>query len=135
MKTAFILFLSLLATHTFSQITSIWKGKTPGHECDWNWPSNWSTNLPPDDFTDVFIPIDNTLTCNYPVIKAGEVEINSLNMHTDASLVILKGNLSILDPAKSHYRKNQILGKVKIEKRNENSFPGDELTTIKSNKF
>ncbi len=135
MKTAIVFFFSLLATHSFSQITSIWKGKTPGHECDWSWPGNWNNNRLPDEFTDVFIPVDNTLTCNYPVIKSGEVEINSLNMHADASLVILKGNLSILDPVKSHYRKNQILGKVKFEKRNENSLPVDELTTIKSNKF
>ncbi|MFZ1676511.1 MAG: hypothetical protein WBP41_20675 [Saprospiraceae bacterium] len=135
MKTAFILLLSLLATHSYSQITSIWKGKTPGHEYDWNWPGNWSNNRMPDDFSDVFIPVDNTLICNYPVIIAGEVEINSLNMHHDASLIILKGNLSILDPGKSNYRKNQILGKVKFEKHNENSIPGDELTTIKSNKF
>ncbi|MEP6794054.1 MAG: hypothetical protein ABJB16_06990 [Saprospiraceae bacterium] len=135
MKTAFILFFSLLATYSFSQITSIWKGKTPGHEFDWNWPGNWSTNRLPDDFTDVFIPIDNTLTRNYPIIKTHGVEINSLNMHIDASITILKGILSILDSAKSNYRKNQIIGKVKFEKRNENSFPGDELTTIKSNKF
>ncbi|MBK9983745.1 MAG: hypothetical protein IPP15_15475 [Saprospiraceae bacterium] len=135
MKPAFILFLSLLATHSFSQITSIWKGKTPGHECDWNWPCNWSNNRLPDDFTDVFIPVDNTLTYNYPVIKSDCIEINSLNMHRDASLIILNGKLSILDSAKSHYRKDQIQGKVKYEKPDPNSIPGDELTTIKSNKF
>lgn len=135
MKTVFVLLLTLLATHSFSQITSIWKGKVPGHENDWNWPGNWSNNRLPDDFTDVFIPVDNTLSCNYPVINAGVVEINSLNMHRDASLFIIKGTLSILDPGKSQYRKNQITGKVKIEKRGGISAPNDELTTIKSNKF
>ncbi len=135
MKPVFILFFSLQATHSFSQITSIWKGKVPGHEYDWNWPGNWSNNRLPDDFTDVFIPVDNTLNRNYPIIKADRVEINSLNMHIDASITILKGILSIMDPSKSNYRKNQIVGKVKFEEGNENSFSGDELTTIRSNKF
>ena len=124
-----------MAFQSFSQVTSIWKGKFPGHECDWNWPANWSNNRLPDDFTDVFIPVDNTFTANYPVIKSGVVEINSLTMHTYASLTIKAGYLSILDPSKSHYRKNQITGKVNFENLDSNGFPANELTTIMFNKF
>lgn len=135
MKTIFILILSLMAIQSFSQITAIWKGKIPGHESDWNWPGNWSNNRLPDDFTDVFIPVDNTFTANYPVIKSGSVEINSLTMHADASLILKTGNLSILEPAHSHYRKNQISGKINWLQPEENHFPYDELTTIMFNKF
>lgn len=135
MKFVFILLFCSITACCTAQITAIWKGNAPGHPCDWNWPGNWSNSRLPDAFTDVFIPVDNTLSSNYPILQTAGVEINSLTMHPGASIIIKKGELSILDAGKSHYRQNQILGRVRLERNRENSYTTDDLTTIKSNKF
>jgi len=134
MKTILILLLSFMTISSFAQIASTWKGKTPGHETDWNWPSNWTNNSQPDEFTDVIIPLDNTLSGNYPVIKAKKIEINSLNIFPGASLVMLKGELSILDPEKSVFEKNQVVRKIKAGKSKEANYIIDDVTTVKADK-
>ena len=113
MKPTLIIILSLIALNCFSQVTSTWRGNTPGKETVWNCPSNWSNNSLPDQFTDVVIPVDISITYNYPVIN-DEVEINSLSIWPGASLAIKNGSLTIQDMERSNYKRVQILGKKNL---------------------
>ena len=113
MKPMLLILLSLISLNCFSQVTSKWRGNTPGKEQDWKCPSNWSTNSLPNEFTDVVIPVDISVTYNYPVIN-GEVEINSLSVWPGAILTIKDGSLTIHDTERSNYKRVQILGKKNL---------------------
>ena len=113
MKPTLLILLSLISLNCFSQITSTWRGNTPGKETDWNCASNWSNNFLPDEFTDVVIPVDISITYNYPVINS-EAEINSLSVWPGASLTIKNGSLTIHDTERSNYKRVQILGKKNL---------------------
>lgn len=80
MKTAMLILMCLIATTSFAQVTSLWRGNTPGHESKWDCPSNWSNNRVPDEFTDVIIQVDNSAKHKYPVLQMQETEINSLSI-------------------------------------------------------
>ena len=114
MKPILIALITLAATSCFAQVTLTWIGNTPGREQDWNCATNWSMHRLPDEFTDVVIPVDNTLTNNYPVFTSGEIEINSLSIHSGARLTLKRSDLFILDPALSEYKPNQIIGVGKL---------------------
>ena len=113
MKPILILLLSLCSLTSFSQVSSTWRGNTPGREKDWNTSSNWSNNSLPDQFTDVIIPVDISVTYSYPVIN-DDVEINSLSIWPGACLTIKNGSLTIYDPERSNYKKVQVLGKKNL---------------------
>lgn len=80
--------LLLVAGNGYTQRAITWKGGTPGMKNEWYCPQNWSTASVPDEFSDVIIPDVSTSTFASPVIKSGDVEINSLEMHTNATLTI-----------------------------------------------
>ena len=74
---------------------------------DWYCPQNWSTTSLPDEFSDVIIPDVSTSTLAFPEIKSGEIEINSLMMHSNTLLMIgedatlmVTGNIEGLTAAK-----------------------------------
>ena len=113
MKPTLLILLSLIFLNCFSQVTSIWRGNTPGKEQDWNCSSNWGNNSLPDQFTDVIIPVDISITYNYPVIT-DEVEVNSLSVWPGAILTIKDGTLTIHDTERSNYKRVQILGKKNL---------------------
>lgn len=114
MKTVMLLLLSLLVTTGFSQVASIWKGNTPGHESQWDCPSNWSTNRVPDEFTDVIIQMDNSSKNKYPVLQMHQIEINSLSIWPGACIVVKQGTMCIMDPGKNYFNRNQITGDGRI---------------------
>lgn len=79
--------MMFVAAHEMNaQISSTWKGGTPGHKTDWDTPSNWSNNRVPDEFTDVTILWDYTLQGNYPIIKHPEFEAHSIFVEDGAKL-------------------------------------------------
>lgn len=82
---ALVLFLD---TNVFAQISTTWKGGTPGRANDWNCPKNWSNHTVPNAFSDVIIPDVSTTTMASPIIKTGRVEVNSLFLYTNASLTL-----------------------------------------------
>lgn len=82
--------LLLAAGNSQAQRAITWKGGTPGMKNDWFCPQNWSTSSVPDEFSDVIIPDVSTSTFATPVIKSGDVEINSLEIHSNAILTIDK---------------------------------------------
>lgn len=82
------LLIILVTINGYAQRTITWKGGTPGMKNDWYCPQNWSTASVPDEFSDVIIPDVSTTTFAAPVIKTGDVEINSIEIHTNASLTI-----------------------------------------------
>ncbi|MBP7240133.1 MAG: hypothetical protein KBA14_07890 [Saprospiraceae bacterium] len=97
----------LIAFSGFSQKSITWKGGTPGMKNDWYCPQNWSTTSLPDEFSDVIIPDVSTSTLAFPEIKSGEIEINSLMMHSNTLLMIgedatlmVTGNIEGLTAAK-----------------------------------
>jgi len=85
---AMLLLLAVGNSHAQRSIT--WKGGTPGMKNDWFCPQNWSTSSVPDEFSDVIIPDVSTSTFATPVIKSGEVEINSLQILSNGKLTIDK---------------------------------------------
>lgn len=115
MKPILILLLITASIPVFGQISSKWRGNTPGHEHDWNYPSNWSNNHVPDEFTDVIIPLDQAMSYSYPVVNSATIEINSLHIWPGAILTIIEGELNILDAERSHFKRHQILGKGKVK--------------------
>lgn len=82
------LFILLIAGNGYAQRAIVWKGGAPGMKNDWYCPQNWSTTSVPDEFSDVIIPDVSTSTFASPVIRSGDVEVNSLEMHANASLTI-----------------------------------------------
>ncbi len=115
MKPLLIIILTLVSIQCFSQISSKWRGNTPGHEHDWYYPSNWSNNRIPDEFTDVIIQVDISSSYRYPVIHYGDLEINSLHIWPGACLTIKNGEVAVLDIERSNYLRSQILGKGRVK--------------------
>src|SRR5687767_4032770 len=132
MKPILILLLLTASLQGFAQVTSKWRGNTPGHEHDWNYASNWSNNRVPDEFTDVIIPLDIALRYSYPVIQSGYVEINSLHVWPGAILTIVNGEIHILDAERSNYHRHQIIGKGKVRLE---IFSSDEFTHVADKKI
>ncbi len=114
MKKLIVFLLCLPAVLSFSQKASTWKGNCAGHAFDWDWAANWSTNAIPDEFTDVVIPFDYSSFFNYPQIKRGNVEINSLYMNPGTSLLANQFEIRILDMRKSYFTPDQIKHKIKF---------------------
>ncbi len=85
-----VLLVILIAGNSYAQRAITWKGGTPGMKNDWFCPQNWSTSSVPDEFSDVIIPDVSTSTFASPVIKSGDVEINSLQILSNAVLTIDK---------------------------------------------
>lgn len=71
-----------------AQITNTWIGGCPGHETDYNFYKNWSTNQVPDWSSDVVIPNKFSDNQYFPVIAGEYVEVNSLYIHAGAELTI-----------------------------------------------
>lgn len=127
MKSTMIILMSLLSFKSVAQIPSIWRGNTPGHETDWNYPSNWSKNDVPDEFTDVIIPLDNNPGHPYPVLTEGKTaEINSLHIWPGAYLTVEIGQLSVHDIERSIYLRSQILGNGKLKYEGESLLANKE---------
>lgn len=114
MKTAMVMILSLLTYTSFAQITSTWRGNTPGHENKWECPSNWSNNQVPDEFTNVIIQVDNSTRHKYPVLNMKQTEINSLSIWPGACIFLKKGNLYILEPQSNYFNRSQVIGKGRV---------------------
>lgn len=114
MKTVVILLFSLLGTKSIAQITSIWRGNAPGHETEWNYPSNWTRNDVPDEFTDVIIPFNNSSRQAYPVLEGQRIEINSLSMLPGAIIILDDCELTVFNVDRSVFRENQIMGTGKL---------------------
>ena len=128
-----ILILSFVSFKVSAQYSSTWKGMTPGHERQWSYPSNWSRNAIPDEFTDVVIPFDITGGQNYPVLKISEGTINSLYIAHGAHITIWRGRLITLDEAKNFYKPFQIIEPDRIIKNRPGI--GEELVSVKKNAF
>jgi hypothetical protein len=73
-----------------AQKNNVWKGGAPGHENDWHYFKNWSAGKTPDVFDRVIIPDVSTSTLKYPVIRQGEIEVQSLEIRPGASLTLLR---------------------------------------------
>ncbi len=105
-----MLIIFTLSYQANSQISSTWKGGTPGHEKSWHTASNWSNNHVPDEFTDVVIPLDNSCKENYPVILRGKNEIRSIWIHRGAKInVTSTGELKIYSNEYSLFDRGQIV--------------------------
>lgn len=92
---AMLILLDVGNSHAQRSIT--WKGGTSGMKNDWFCPQNWSTSSVPDEFSDVIIPDVSTSTFATPVIKSGEVEINSLQILSNAMLTIEKAATVVIN--------------------------------------
>ena len=123
MKTLIILALSMVAFKANGQILSIWKGNCSGHEHEWHYPSNWSTNEVPDEFSDVVIPLDVSAKTKYPVISQTTVEINSLHMWPGTVLTLQKAKLEIVDTGKSVFRRHQVIGNGTVNYKGQEEVP------------
>ena len=83
------LFTFIAFTSASAQQNNTWRGGAPGHETDWSYFKNWSTGRVPNEFDRVFIPDISTSTNDYPVIKAEEIEVLSLQIQQGAMLTLL----------------------------------------------
>lgn len=88
MKNLLIIILTLSATFTYAQQTVTWKGGTPGKETSWNEAKNWSNNRVPNIFSDVIILDVSTSTFSTPIIKSGTIELNSIQITSNAKLTV-----------------------------------------------
>ena len=70
--------------------SATWKGGQPGQPTEWNCAKNWLENRVPNEFSAVVIPDCSTTTFSDPVLKTGEVEVYSLEIHSGAKLLIGK---------------------------------------------
>lgn len=103
----------------YGQIQNTWIGGFPGRESDWNCHKNWSKYKVPNEFNDVVIPDTRSTTFVYPVIKKGNIVINSLEMHpgtilhihNSVNLTILAENDTIFSAAK-YYQKGGLIKHV-----------------------
>ena len=80
--------LFLLHQNLCAQTTNTWRGGAPGHASDWHYYKNWSLGRVPDEFQRVVIPDVSSTTLRYPVLRSGEVEVNSLEIQPNASLTL-----------------------------------------------
>lgn len=81
-----ICFFALFSINLSAQQTNVWKGGAPGHENDWHFYKNWSLGHTPDVFDAVVIPDVSTTTNRYPLVSAGQIEVQSLEIQQGASL-------------------------------------------------
>ncbi len=89
-------FFALVATASFllfgnnlaAQKKATWKGGTPGRPNEWNCASNWLENRVPNEFSDVELPNTSTVMSFSPIISAGDFEVNSLSVASEARLYI-----------------------------------------------
>lgn len=100
MKTTLLFFIMIsVAISALAQERSVWKGGKPGRANDWKCAANWSTNQVPDAFSDVIIPKTTGPLQNYPVIRSGRIEVNTLRIQCGARLTIAENaSLSIFNP-------------------------------------
>ena len=82
---------TLSTVYGFSQRAITWKGGTPGMQNEWSCPQNWSSTCLPNEFSDVIIPDVSSSTFAPPCIKEGNIQINSLRLHSNAFLTIADG--------------------------------------------
>lgn len=91
-----VILLTQIAPQTAAaQIANTWKGGTPGQETNWACSKNWSLGRIPDAFDNVSIPDITTSARKFPVIQSGLVEINQLDIQSNATLTI-QGKVRIL---------------------------------------
>ncbi len=90
MKTLIIALLTLTSTIITAQSTVTWVGGTPGNETSWDEPKNWSNQLVPNKYSNVYIPAVSTSTFSNPAITNGIIELNSLQIESTAKLTIDK---------------------------------------------
>ena len=107
MKTSILPLAALIAfffapqTNLSAQKIATWKGGQPGHRLvqiavcpsrptEWTCAKNWLENRVPNEFSAVIIPDCSTTTFSNPILKKGEVEIYSLEIHSGAKLSIGK---------------------------------------------
>ena len=90
MKTRLVLLSALISTMALTAQVE-WKGGFPGQETDWFCARNWSDNRIPDDFDNVVIPDRSTSGNFYPVIQNRKARVQSLDLHSNASLTIKSG--------------------------------------------
>ena len=83
-------FFTLFSITLPAQITNVWKGGSPGHENDWHYYKNWSLGKTPDVFDAVIIPDVSTTTNRYPVVSSGQIEVQSLDIQSGASLQLCR---------------------------------------------
>ena len=99
-----VLFVLAFCLHGNAQKSIVWKGGTPGKPTDWYCPTNWSTSSIPDEFSDVIIPDVSTSSFALPVIRYGNIEVNSvtilnqgiLTLSKEATLIINGYSLGVL---------------------------------------
>jgi len=94
-------FTALLLLANFSslqaQTINVWKGGFPGHETEWNQNRNWSLGKTPNVFDRVIIPDVSTSTLKYPIIKEGDIELQSLEVRSGATLTLLASARIVAD--------------------------------------
>jgi hypothetical protein len=91
-KISFFIAISLLTLTTAlqAQVTNTWKGGFAGQETNWLCPKNWSLGKVPGAFDRVVIPDVSTSTRRYPIIVSGEIEVQSIDIQSGATLTMLQ---------------------------------------------
>ncbi len=90
-----ILLTQIVPQNAAAQIANTWKGGTPGQETNWDCSKNWSLGRIPDAFDNVIIPDVTTSARKFPVIQSGSIEINQLDIQSNATLTV-QGKVCIL---------------------------------------
>lgn len=111
--------LMLVSVGGYAQKEITWKGGFPGKNNDWFCAQNWSTSSVPDEFSNVIIPDVSTSTFAPPMIRSGQVEINSLNMLDNASLTITKGAILIVNDSMEGVKSSKVKGEGKVIRKDE----------------
>lgn len=107
MKTLLILLMTLTTTCLIGQKAVTWIGGTPGKECQWNEPKNWSDHKVPNEFSNVIIGTKGNGSRYYPEIKSGVIELNALDITSNAKLKINdSAKLIIYDSANGLFAAN-----------------------------
>ncbi|MDQ3017152.1 MAG: hypothetical protein M3R25_10610 [Bacteroidota bacterium] len=136
MKSLILSMIIMLSTKLLpGQILSIWIGQTPGSERAWQQPNNWSTQTIPNEFSDVVIRTDETLTNNYPIYPSGLTEINSLHICPGAQLYIRSGDIVVLDNAKSYYHAAQIKRSLWSDRDRDSIPSADNIASISGQQY
>jgi hypothetical protein len=99
LATISILLVGLSDSLNAQKITT-WKGGTPGRCNDWFCAQNWKEGRVPDEFSNVVIPDVSSTTRCYPVIKEGEVEVQSVQCAPNTTITVFsKAQLIRLEPS------------------------------------
>ena len=133
MKTLLIIALTFTTTILMAQNTVTWVGGTPGKESDWNEPKNWSNHKVPNEFSDVFIKDVGTTTFNFPEIKNGLIEINSLQITSSGQLKINESAQLIVYGATEGLVKDNVIIQGSLIVLDEISEKEIDLKTVFSN--